>query len=86
MITTYIVADYQKTDINVNVDYINQDGFVHSRVVNIPHLENGSIDQDYFNEILESQFNGVKNKERLGVISFSDPNAIEENGEGSSSL
>jgi hypothetical protein len=85
MITTYIVSDYQETDINVKVDYINHDGFIHTRTVNIPHFENGSIDQDYFNEILEGQFNGVKNKEFLGVITFIDPNAVEENEEGSSS-
>jgi|DEB0MinimDraft_10_1074344.scaffolds.fasta_scaffold02874_4 hypothetical protein len=82
MISTYIVANYQETDTTVKVDYVNHEGFVHTRTINIPHLENGSIDQDFFNEILEGQLRGVKNKESLGVIAFSDPNAVEETEPG----
>jgi hypothetical protein len=78
MISTYIVSSYQETDTTVKVEYINHEGFVHSRTINIPHLENGSIDHDYFNEVLEGQLRGVENKEFLGVITFVDPNAVEE--------
>jgi type I site-specific restriction-modification system R (restriction) subunit len=85
MISTYTISDYQETDTTVKVQYTNHEGFVHSRNINIPHLEDGSIDQERFNEILEGQLRGVNNKESLGVISFVDPNAVEENEEGSSS-
>jgi hypothetical protein len=47
-------------------------------MINIPHLEDGSIDEDYFNEILEGQLRGVENKAAIGVISFVDPDAVEE--------
>jgi hypothetical protein len=78
MISTYIVSNYQETDTTVKVEYVNHDGFIHTRTVNIPHLENGSIDQEYFNEILEGQLRGVENKESLGVITFVDPNTADE--------
>jgi len=47
-------------------------------VVNIPHLEDGSVDADYLQEILEGQLRGVENKAAIGVISFVDPDAAEE--------
>lgn len=78
MSITYTVADYAEEDTTVEVTYTNADGFTHTRVINIPHLEDGSIDEDYFNEILEGQLRGVVNKAAIGVISFVDPDATEE--------
>jgi len=78
MSITYTVASYVEEDTTVEVTYTNADGFTHTRMINIPHLEDGSIDEDYFNEILEGQLRGVENKVAIGVIHFSDPNAIEE--------
>ena len=78
MSITYTVASYVEEDTTVEVTYTNADGFTHTRIINIPHLEDGSIDEDYFNEILEGQLRGVENKVAIGVIHFSDPNAIEE--------
>lgn len=78
MSITYTVASYVEEDTTVEVTYTNDDGFIHTRRINIPHLEDGSIDEDYFNKILEDQLRGVENKVAIGVIHFSDPNAIEE--------
>lgn len=78
MITTYTVADYLETDNQVQVTYINDEGFVHKRMVNIPHLPDGSVDEVYFEEILEGQLRGVNNKLAVNAISFVDPNATEE--------
>ena len=75
---TYTVADYAEEDKTVEVTYTNADGFTHTRVVNIPHLEDGSVDADYLQEILEGQLRGVENKAAIGVISFVDPDAAEE--------
>lgn len=72
-ISTYQVAEYQAEDTTVEVTYTNHAGLVHIRSVNIPHLENGSIDNDAFNEILEGQLRGVNVKASVGVIQFVDP-------------
>ena len=74
MISTYTVAEYTTEDTSVEVTYENSDGFVHKRNINIPHLEDGSIDEEYFQEILEGQLRGVNNKVTVGAISFTDPN------------
>ena len=71
---TYTVADYAEEDKTVEVTYTNADGFTHTRVVNIPHLEDGSVDADYLQEILEGQLRGVENKVAVGAITFVDPN------------
>jgi hypothetical protein len=73
MISTYIVGEYEPTDKTVEVTYINENNFEHKRIINIPHLQDGSIDEDYFQEILESQLRGVENKVRLGIITFNNP-------------
>jgi len=73
MISTYTVAEYTADDTSVEVTYENAEGFVHKRNVNIPHLEDGSIDEEYFNEILEGQLRGVNNKITVGAIQFVDP-------------
>jgi len=78
MITTYTVADYTAEDTSVQVTYTNESGFEHKRTLNIPHLEDGSIDQDYFSEILEGQLRGVNNKVAIGAITFVDPNEVVE--------
>jgi hypothetical protein len=76
---TYELTDYEPTDKNVEVTYTREsDGFVYTRQVNIPHLEDGSIDEEYFQEVLEGQLNGVKNKLRVGAISFRDLDEITE--------
>jgi hypothetical protein len=74
MISTYTVAEYTSDDTFVEVTYQNSEGFVHKRTINIPHLENGDIDQEYFAEILEGQLRGVNNKVAVGAITFTDPN------------
>lgn len=76
IITSYQVAEYQPEDATVQVTYTNDAGLVHIRTVNIPHLENGSVDTEGFNEILEGQLRGVNNKVAVGVIQFVDPVGI----------
>lgn len=75
MISTYTVAEYTTEDTSVEVTYENSEGFIHKRNINIPHLEDGSIDEEYFQEILEGQLRGVNSKIRVGAISFTDHNA-----------
>lgn len=74
MISTYTVAEYTTEDNSVEVTYENAEGFIHKRNINIPHLEDGSVDEEYFQEILEGQLRGVNSKIRVGAISLIDPN------------
>ena len=79
MSITYTVAGIGTGDTTVEVTYTNADSHEHKRTLNIPYLENGDIDSDYWQEILASQLLNVQNKIGPGVISFVDPNA--ESGE-----
>lgn len=72
---TFSVADYNEDDKNVEVTYFNDENFVYKRFVNIPHLEDGTINETYFDEILNGQLSGVINKLSCGVIQFVDPNS-----------
>jgi len=71
---TYEVATYQVGDKTVEVTFTDDSGFVHKRNVNIPYNSDGTIDEDYLQEIFEGQLRGVENKIRVGVITFTDPN------------
>ena len=81
MISTYTIAEYTAEDISVEVTYENSQGFVHKRNVNIPRLEDGSIDEEYFHEILEGQLRGVNSKIRVGAVQFVDPTAVTDSTE-----
>lgn len=78
MSITYTVAGIGTGDTTVEVTYTNADSHEHKRTLNIPYLENGEIDTEYWQEILDGQLRGVQNKSTLGVISFVDPNAESE--------
>ena len=80
MSISYTIADFENTDMSVEVTYTNADSHEHKRTLNIPHLENGEVNTESWEEILEAQLRNVQNKSTLGVISFVDPNADE--GEG----
>lgn len=74
MITTYIVDNFEPTDRKVKITFFNEEGLIHKRDINIPHLEDGSLDETYFQQIIEGQLRGVEYKEQLGIIGFMDPN------------
>jgi hypothetical protein len=77
MITTYIVDEFEPTDKNVKITFVNDEGFIHERSINIPHFEDGSVDEDYFQEIIVGQLRGVENKIKVNAIQFVDPNQVE---------
>ena len=73
MIITYIVDEFEPSDKTVEVVYTRtSDNYTYKRSVNIPHLEDGSVDETYFEEILEGQLSGVINKYKMGLIEFRD--------------
>jgi hypothetical protein len=73
MAITYTVAEYTEEDRTVEVTFENSEGLVHKRTINIPHNEDGTIDEEYFQEILEGQLRGVENKLKVGVVTFVEP-------------
>ena len=75
---TYEVGDFTDDDMSVEVTYTDEAGLTHTRSVNLPRNEDGTLDQDYFDEILEGQLLGVINKLRVQAISFTDPTTEEE--------
>lgn len=78
MAITYTVAEYTEADSTVEVIFVNDDGFEHKRRVNLPKNSDGTIDEEYFSEILEGQLRGVENKLRVGAVSFIDPSTQPE--------
>ena len=73
MAIAYTLAEYTAEDRTVQVTFENSEGLVHKRTINIPHNEDGSIDEEYFQQILEGQLRGVENKLRVGVVTFAEP-------------
>lgn len=73
MAITYTVAEYTTEDKTVQVTFENSEGLIHKRTINIPHNEDGTIDEEYFQEILEGQLRGVENKLRVGAVTFIEP-------------
>jgi hypothetical protein len=72
MAITYTLAEYTEQDRTVEVTFENSDGLVHKRTINIPHNEDGTIDEEYFQEILVGQLRGVENKLRVGAVTFTE--------------
>ena len=73
MIITYIVDEFEPSDKTVEVVYTRtSDNYTYKRSVNIPHLEDGSVDETYFEEILKGQLSGVINTYKMGLIEFRD--------------
>lgn len=75
---TYQVADFTDTDNTVEVIYKNENNQEHKRTLNIPRNSDGTLNDEYWNEILEGQLRGVERKYEVGAISFIDPNNIED--------
>lgn len=69
MITYEIPTDIGDKEF-VEVTFTDQSDKVYIKNVNVPRLNDGSIDEDYFQEILEGQLSGIKNKLRVGSIKF----------------
>ena len=76
--TAPAVSEITSEDTTVEVIYTNEAGFTHTRSINVPRLEDSSINEEYYQEILEGQLRGVENKIVVGAISFTDPNAVED--------
>ena len=70
---TYEVANFTDEDSTVEVIYTNEKNQLHKRTLNIPRNSDGTLNEDYWEEILEGQLRGVERKYEVGAISFRDP-------------
>lgn len=70
MSITYQVPTVEEGKNSTRVTFINEKGETFTRMVNIPRNDDGTVDTVSFTDILESQLNGVINKVKLGVITF----------------
>ena len=68
-------SDIGAEDKTVEDTYTNDASLTHTRAINVPRMEDGSIDEVYYQEILEGQLRGVENKVKVGAVTFIDPNA-----------
>jgi hypothetical protein len=76
--TFIAAAEIPAEDTAVKVTYTNEAGFTHERQINVPRLDDGSVDEEYYQEILEGQLRGVENKIKVNAVTFVDPNAVPE--------
>lgn len=76
MAITYEVDAFATGDSTVNVTFTDADGLVHKRSVSIPKAEDGSVDQEYLDTILEQQLRGVIEKLKVGAVTFVEPSAM----------
>ena len=70
--------DYSQEDRTATLTFENDEGKVYVRDINIPKNEDGTIDEDYFQTIIEGQKQGVLNKFKVGLIQFVDKVKEEE--------
>lgn len=54
----------------VKVTYKNENNETYEKIVNVPRNSDGTVDMEYFQNILEGQLLGIQHKLKLGVISF----------------
>ena len=84
MSITYALAEYTAEDSTVEATYTNADGHTHTRTLIIQKNEDGTINQDAWDDVLAGQLQNVINKSRIGVITFLDPNATPEGASAAS--
>ena len=84
MSITYALAEYTSDDATVEATYTNADGHTHTRTLIIQKNEDGTINQDAWDDVLAAQLQNVINKSRVGVITFLDPNATPEGASAAS--
>ena len=84
MSITYALAEYTSDDATVEATYTNADGHTHTRTLIIQKNDDGTINQDAWDDVLAGQLQNVINKSRVGVITFLDPNATPEGASAAS--
>lgn len=56
----------------VDVTFVNQFDKIYIKTINVPRLDDGSVNEELFLEIIQSQLSGINNKLLIGSIQFYD--------------
>lgn len=67
---TYRIKNFSEDDEFANIVYTNELQEIYERQVRIPKNSDSSINEELFEEILNSQLEGIKQKYSSGVIKF----------------
>jgi hypothetical protein len=73
MAITYSHPELTEGQKIVTVKFVNDDGLELTKVVNIPYNSDGSLNESYFQEILEGQLRSVEYKVSVGALEFGEP-------------
>jgi hypothetical protein len=73
MSITYSYPELTEGQKTVNIRFLNDQGLEFSKTVNIPYNPDGTLNQSYFNEIIEGQLRSVEYKLSIGAIEFTEP-------------
>ena len=57
----------------VKIKFTNQDGMEFTKTVNIPYHSDGTLNELYFNEIIEGQIRSIAYKMSISSIEFGEP-------------
>ena len=77
-VTQYEVANFEPNSMEATITYTDDNGLIYKRQINVPKNKDGSVNQEYLDEILYSQLLGVNNKRSIGVAVFKDASEYEE--------
>ena len=77
-VTQYSVTEPKEGSFAAEVTYTDSEGLVYKRTINVPKNKDGTVNQDYLDEILYTQLLGVNNKRAVGVAVFKRPSEYEE--------
>jgi hypothetical protein len=58
---------------SISVRFLNEEGLEHKKELNVPYNSDGSVNESYWNQIIEDQIRGIEHKLSLGVIEFGEP-------------
>ena len=73
MAISYSYSELQEGQKSVTVRFVNDEGLEVSKVVNIPYNSDGSLNESYFQEILDGQLRSVEYKVSIGSLEFGEP-------------
>lgn len=73
MTITYEIPELTEGQKTASVKFVDENGLEFTKIVNVPYSSDGSLDESYWNEILEGQLRNINNKLSLGMIEFSEP-------------
>lgn len=73
MAITYSHPELTEGQKTVTVKFANDGGLELTKVVNVPYNSDGSLNESYFQEILEGQLRSVEYKVSVGALEFGEP-------------